>query len=201
VSPQPIQLPLRAMTAGFRRFSVAEYERLTELGLLTEDDNLELIEGYLVHKMARNPPHDGTLQEVGAAISAAVPAGWIVRDQKALTLPDSVPEPDLAVVRRDPGRYMTRHPNSSDAGLIVEVADSTVDSDRIDKGRIYARANIPTYWIINIPDRQIEVYTSPSGPTAAPAYASRQDFKPGQDLPLVLDGAVVAHLPVAALLP
>src|SRR2546421_11780168 len=96
-----VALPLLGMQAGFRRFSVAEYHRLTELGILTENDNLELIEGYLVLKMARNPPHDGTLHQALEIIGPHLPAGWKVRIQSALTLPDSEPEPDLAVVRQD----------------------------------------------------------------------------------------------------
>jgi hypothetical protein len=64
MSTLTINLPLLGTMAGFRRFTVAEYHRLTELGILTEDDNLELLNGYLVHKMARNPPQDGTVQRV-----------------------------------------------------------------------------------------------------------------------------------------
>src|SRR5215212_3004357 len=121
MSSPTIQLPLLGQMAGFRRFSVAEYHRLTEIGVLTEDDNLELIEGYLVHKMSRNPPHDGTLSRLDRVVRGVVPAGWIIRNQMAVTLPDSEPEPDLAVVRPDPGDYMSRHPGPADTGLIVEV--------------------------------------------------------------------------------
>src|SRR5579872_4886321 len=112
--------------AGFRRFSVAEYHRLIELGILTEDDNLELLEGYLVHKMARNPPHDGTMHQVLDVLGAHLPVGWKARTQSALTLSDSEPEPDLAVVRKDANGYRTRHPSPADAGLLIEVSDSTL---------------------------------------------------------------------------
>src|SRR3989440_12679489 len=97
-----VALPLLGMQAGFRRFSVAEYHRLIEIGILTEDDNLELIEGYLVHKMSRNPPHDSTLHEVLDLLTAPLPTGWKIRIQAAITLSDSEPEPDLAVVVKDP---------------------------------------------------------------------------------------------------
>src|SRR5262245_41857157 len=63
MTTQTIQLPWQGTMAGFRRFSVAEYHKLIEIGILTEDDNLELLEGYLVHKMSRNPPHDATIQK------------------------------------------------------------------------------------------------------------------------------------------
>ncbi len=200
MTTQAVPLPLMGLKAGFRRFTVDEYHRLTEIGVLTEDDNLELIEGWLIHKMPHNPPHDGTLHQVLDELTVRLPAGWKIRIQSAITLPDSEPEPDLAVVRIDPDRYRTRHPNPADIGLIVEVSDSTLDGDRIDKGRVYARAGIPTYWIVNIPDRQVEVYTSPSGPAATPAYGRRQDYRAGDQLPFVLDGAVVAALAVQDLL-
>jgi Uma2 family endonuclease len=187
--------------AGFRRFSVAEYHRLTELGILSEDDNLELLEGYLVLKMPRNPPHDGTVHRVLKRLIRVMPGGWDVRVQSAVTLPDSEPEPDLAVVRDDPDGYTHRHPGAADIGLVIEVSDSTLPGDRADKGRVYARAGIGRYWIVNLPDRQVEVYTGPSGPTATPAYAQRQDHRVGDSVTIELDGAVIASLPVQELLP
>ena len=105
-----VALPLLGMQAGFRRFSVVEYHQLTELGILTEDDNLELIEGYLIHKIAHNPPHDGTLSRVLKRLLQLLPPGWDFRSQMALTLPDSEPEPDLVIVRESPDGYLSRHP-------------------------------------------------------------------------------------------
>lgn len=197
----PPQLPLLGTQAGFRRFSVPEYHKLTEIGVLTEDDNLELIEGYLVLKMSRNPPHDGTIQIEAQAIQAALPAGWTVRVQCAVTLPDSEPEPDIAVVRGNVRSYIARHPGINDIGALIEVADSTLTGDRLDKGRIYARASVPIYWIVNLIDRQIEVHEQPSGPTAAPAYAKVTTYRLGDLIPLVLDGNQITTFAVQDLLP
>jgi Uma2 family endonuclease len=194
-------LPLLGTMAGFRRFSVAEYHKLTEIGILTEDDNLELIEGYLVLKMARNPPHNATIQKVAKRLFRTLPTGWDLRVQCAITLTESEPEPDLAAVRGDENTYLTRHPGPTDIGLLIEVSDSTLAGDRADKGRIYARANIPCYWIINLIDRQVEVYTAPSGPTATPAFAQRDDYHVGATIPLNLDGVRVASIAVQDLLP
>jgi Uma2 family endonuclease len=83
----------------------------------------------------------------------------------------------------------------------VEVSDSTLLGDRADKGRIYARAKVPVYWIINLIDRQIEVHEQPSGPTAAPAYAKITTYHDNDSIPLVLDGNTVATLAVLDLLP
>src|SRR3954451_24966564 len=90
-------LPWQGTMAGFRQFSVAEYHKLIDIGILTEDDNLELLEGYLVHKMSRNPPHDGTLQLLLLALQLVLPAAWCLRLQSAITLADSEPEPDVAI--------------------------------------------------------------------------------------------------------
>lgn len=200
IATQP-QLPLLGTMAGFRRFSVPEYHRLIEIGVLTEDDNLELIEGYLVLKMARNPPHDRTIQRLNRRLLGVLPAGWDIRIQSAVTLVESEPEPDVAVVRGDDTLYGTKHPHAADIGALIEVADSTLPGDRADKGRIYARASVAIYWIVNLPDRQIEVYEQPSGPTATPAYAKTTIYRAGDSLTLVLDGVTVATFAVNDLLP
>src|SRR5260370_37664739 len=87
--------------AGFRRFSVPEYHRLIELGILTEDDNLDLLEGYLVHKMSRNPPHDAAIQKGNKRWLRLLTPGWDLRVQSAITLTDSETVPDFAIVRGD----------------------------------------------------------------------------------------------------
>ncbi len=201
MTTQATHLPYQGQMAGFRRFSVAEYHRLIELGMLTEDDNLELLEGYLVHKMSRTPPHDAAIQKGTKRWLRLLPAGWDLRVQSAITLTDSEPEPDFAIVRGDENTYLTRHPTAADIGLVVEVSDSTLPGDRDDKGRIYARAGIPVYWIVNLNDRQIEVYTSPSGPVADPKYGQRVDYRPGDSVTLTLDGAAPVQVAVQDLLP
>ena len=187
------------MMPASRLFSVAEYHQLCELGILTEDDNLELLEGYLVHKMPRNPPHAGTLQRLLRHLLSMMPDGWEVRCQSAVTLIDSEPEPDLAVVRTDAGDYMQRHPAPEDIALVVEVADSTLAGDRADKCRIYARAGVPIYWIVNLVDGQIEVYSSPvGGPT--PGYRDRADRRIGDEVEVMLAGQRVGSVAVSAVL-
>lgn len=198
---KPISLPLQAQMAGLRRFSVAEYHKLIEIGVLTEDDNLELLDGYLVHKMSRNPPHDAAIQKILKRLFRVLPPDWDLRIQSAVTLSRSEPEPDLAIVRGDETRYLANHPGPADIGVVIEVADSTLDSDRIDKGRIYAEAGIACYWIVNLVDHQIEVYTLPSGATSTPAFRQPQDYRMGDNVPLLLDSTVVGSIPVRDLLP
>jgi Uma2 family endonuclease len=184
-----------------RKFTVAEYHRMLETGILTEDDAVELLEGWIVPKMPRKPPHDGTIQLIHAALLAHLPAGWTVRVQSALTTSDSEPEPDLAVVRGDTRTYLQRHPEPGDVGLVVEVFDTTLSQDRQEKGRLYARAALPHYWIVNLVDDLVEVYANPSGPVSAPSYRTRTDQRPPDTVPFLLDGQLVAALAVADLLP
>jgi Uma2 family endonuclease len=188
------------LDASIARFSVARYQKMIEVGILTAEDKVELLENYVVLKMPRNPPHDGTIDLFKAALPAHVPAGWILRIQQTVVLSDSQPEPDLALVRGSCRTYLTRHPGPADVGLLVEVADSSLLRDQRDKARIYARGGIPCYWIANLVDQRIEVHAQPSGPPHL-TYGSFQTYQPGDAVPLVLDGAPVGTIPVADLLP
>jgi Uma2 family endonuclease len=185
---QPPQYPLRP-------FTVDEYHRMIEVGVLTEDDPVELLEGRIVLKMPRNPPHDSTIAQAQDTVNKHLPPGWHVRVQSAITLSDSEPEPDVGIARGQPHDYATHHPGPVDIAALIEVADSSLDRDRNLKGPLYARARIPVYWIINLVDSQVEVYTDPSGPGAAPCYHQRQDYD-NAAVPLVIAGQVVGQIPV-----
>lgn len=187
--------------ASIAKFSVARYQKMIETGILTPDDKVELLENYVVLKMPRKPPHDGTIDLLMAAIGLRLPAGWLPRVQQAVEFSDSQPEPDFAVVRGTARSYLARHPRASDIGLLVEVAESSLLRDQRDKARIYARGGIVCYWIVNLPDRQVEVYTQPSGPASTPDYASIQTYASGDRVALVLDGQTVASVAVDDLLP
>ncbi|MCI0465064.1 MAG: Uma2 family endonuclease [Gemmataceae bacterium] len=187
--------------ASLARFSVARYQRMIETGILTGADPVELLENYVVLKMPRNPRHDSSVQRILRPVLRVLPPQWDVRIQSAITLADSQPEPDFALVRGSAADYTHRHPGPADIGQLIEVAEASLLRDQRDKTRIYARANIPSYWIINLVDERVEVYGQPSGPTAVPAYGSFQTYQRGDTLPLVLDGNPVGALAVADLLP
>jgi Uma2 family endonuclease len=186
---------------ALHRFSVDDYHRMIEVGILTSGDRVELLEGCVVQKMSQNPPRHTALQRTRKRIEALARTGWEVRIQAPITLPDTEPEPDVAVARGDDSVYATRHPGPADIGLVVEVSDSTLDFDRRDKAEMYARAGVVEYWIVNLVDRQVEVYTRPSGPTPAPAYSQRQVYGTGMSVPLVLDGVTLGQIAVNDLLP
>jgi len=183
------------------QISVQKYHEMIQKGVLTEDDPVELLEGWIVPKMPRNPEHDATIDIADAAIRPLLPIGWRVRVQNAITTGDSEPEPDMAVVEGDLRAFLTRHPGPSEIGLVIESAESSLTTDRVDKGRIYARANIPIYWVINLVDRQVEVFSDPDSQVRPPAYRVSQTFRRGQTVPLVLKGQIVAQVRVDDLLP
>jgi Uma2 family endonuclease len=171
-------------------------------GILKEGEPIELLDGWLVLKMTRNPPHDLSLSLTEEEIQTRLPKEWFLRIQSAITIPEyNEPEPDIGVVCGPRRRYKTRHPGPSDTAMIVEISDASLQEDREDKAPIYASAKIPVYWIINIPDNQIEVNTEPSGPTAEPGYRQNKVYRPGDLVPLMIDGREVGQIAVSDLLP
>jgi Uma2 family endonuclease len=136
----------------------AEYDRLIELGAFV-DERIELIRGVLVKMSPQKAPHASTVQKLGELLIARVRGRFHVRIQLPLALSDdSEPEPDAAVV--DLGDYEAEHPRT--AQLIIEVADNSLQNDRA-KLAVYASAGIPEYWLVNLGDRTVEVYTAPHG--------------------------------------
>src|SRR5215213_3927391 len=140
MSTGTVQPVTYGLDASIAKFSVSQYQRMVEAGILTTEDKVELLENYVVLKMPRNPPHDGTCLRIQKRLPRYIPAGWDVRNQGSLQLTDSQPEPDFAIVRVDPTDYTTHHPTAADVGLLIEVADSSLLRDQRDKTRIYARA-------------------------------------------------------------
>ena len=183
-----------------RRFTVDEYHRMIEWGFFAEDERFELLEGHIVAKMSRNPLHDATIVFAQKALEAVLPDHWHVRPQCAVTTADSEPEPDLAVVRGSPRDYTVYHPRPDAVALVVEVANTSLDEDRGTKGRLYARAGFRVYWIINLTDIRVEVYTDPAGGVAA-VYQRREDFGIGQSVPLLIDGQAKGPVAVRDLIP
>jgi len=182
------------------RFSVKQYQRMIETGVITENDRVELLEGCVVKKMPHNPPHDGTINRMNRRLLRMLPDDWLLRVQSAITLPRSKPEPDLAIVRAPEELYFKRHPVPRDIALIIEIADTSLLYDRQYKGAIYARVRIPFYWIVNLAAARIEVYSLPrAGRT--PAYRERHDYGKEEVVPLILAGHELGRLAVRDLLP
>ena len=186
-------------TEGIFRLTVDQYLNLMDAGILQSGDPVELLEGVLVQKMAIRPPHTGTVRRCQRWIEPRLPDGWRYRLGQPIILSDGMPEPDGVVARGTSDDDDVFHPPAADVCLVIEVADSTLARDRTIKLRSYARAGIPVYWIVNLIDRQLEVYTDPD-PTATPETTyRRRDLYVG-DATLMVP-VVNATVSVAELLP
>lgn len=183
------------------RFTVAQYHEMARAGILTEDDRVELLNGWIVPKMTKNPPHSATTRLVRVALDRVIPPGWFVDSQEPITLAASEPEPDVAVIRGDRRQYLDRHPNASEVALVVEIADTSLDRDQVFKKSLYAEAGIAVYWVVNLVDRRVEVYTDPSGPGREPDYRSHRNYSPSDEIPVGLDAREIGRIPVRDLMP
>ena len=174
-----------------RRFSVAEYHRMIDAGILGEDEHVELLEGEIVEMSPQEKPHAQATTRLNRWLTRALGDEYTVRVQMPLTLRRSEPEPDLAVVRAPAEASARRHPTT--ALLVVEVADSSARHDLEVKARIYARARIPEYWLVLVRRRVVEVLTSPDPKRGV--YRKRVTLSEGEALrPRALPGVSLAVL-------
>ena len=189
----PIQIPW-----PLYRMTLEQYESLIASGFFAKGDDVHLINGYVVTRMAESPLHGAILETVRIAIGAILLAGWHPRSEKGVRIPSqtSIPRPDLAVVRGVPRDYLTHYPDAADVALIAEVSVSSLDKDRA-LADIYGKAGIPVYWIIDVDDGQVEVYSDP-GPNG---YQTHEVLAPGHVLRVVIDGVEVGEIAVADILP
>ncbi|MFN7813219.1 MAG: Uma2 family endonuclease [Planctomycetia bacterium] len=137
--------------------TVAQYHRLSADGVVPE--RTELLQGIIVEQMTKSPLHTFLVRRLAAWLAEAVPPAWHVRKEEPLTLADSEPEPDLAVVTGSADDYRERHPGS--ARLVIEVAISTLGIDRA-KAPVYAAAGVHEYWIVIPETRSVEIHREPS---------------------------------------
>ena len=144
------------------RMTIDQYHRMIEAGVLTGEDRVELLNGYLSEKMPQNPPHSSSVAYWDETIRDGRPGGTTIRCQLPITLDSSEPEPDLAIARGTALDYAERHPSGEDCFAVVEVADTTLAIDRR-KALIYAAAGIPEYLIIDLGRRRWEHHRQPEG--------------------------------------
>ncbi len=192
--------PARSKSAPrIHRITVDEYDRIGDSGALEHPHRIELIDGYLVDRMPKNPGRSYSCTEALAAVGTRLPSGWFPRAEQPIRIPDfDEPEPDISILREPRSEYRRRHPAPADVAMLIEVSDSSLAQDRGIKRTVYARAGIAVYWIINLVERQVEVY---SRPTKDGRYRSRKDFKPGQLVPIAIEGRELPPIPVDDLLP
>jgi Uma2 family endonuclease len=147
---------------SLRLWSVDEYHRIIEAGILTVEDKVELLEGKIVQMSPQDPPHASTTQWAGNYLARLLGDRAFIRNQLPITIPpDSEPEPDIAVVRVDRRAYFDHHPMPEEIFLLIEIADSTLMKDRQQKVKTYAKANISEYWVVDVNKRQVYIFRQP----------------------------------------
>lgn len=160
-------------------FTVAEYDRMGETGILTEDDRVELVEGEIIEMSPIGRRHAACVARLTNLFTRLLIENAIVWVQNPIVLNDySEPQPDITLLRRRDDFYEHSLPTPSDVLLVVEVADTTLEYDRQIKVPLYARAGIAEVWIVNLVDEQIEIYSDPVNE----AYQSRREARRGETI-------------------
>lgn len=188
--------PARDTGVRPRRWTREEYYRAYDLGLFGPEERLELLDGEIIAKLTQNTPHAYGLLAATDVLRTAFAEGHHVRSQLPLVLNDaSEPQPDVMAVKGALVDYLQDHPRASDISLLVEVSDTTLRMDRGRKRAAYARAGVQEYWILNLVERQLEVYRNPSGAR----YRQSAIYREGDTVsPLAAPDAVIQ---IADLLP
>ena len=172
------------------RYSVNDYEEMIRLGVLTENDRVELIRGEIVPKMSIGPKHGGCVKRLNRLLNRSLGEAAIVASQVPVRLPDSEPEPDISLLRPRPDFYSSGHPEPADVFLIVEVSDSSLRDDRNIMKPLYAESGIMEFWIVNLVDECLEVYR---GPRPDGTYQDERVLKRGETTDIAaLPGVVIA---------
>ena len=151
------------VAATRRRFTRAEYHRMADVGILGDDDRVELIRGEIVEMSPPGRRHKAFAGNLNQLLATRLAGRAIVWMQNPIVLTeDTEPQPDVAVLRRGPVSYKERDAWGEDTLLLIEVADSSLAYDRSTKLRLYAEAGIPEYWVVDCNAETIEVYRTPS---------------------------------------
>ena len=161
------------------RWSVEQYEQMATAGILREDDQVELLEGEIVDKMAIGDPHCFVVKTLNALFSERLRGRAVVSVQDPIKLPWSVPEPDVALVQPPLARYRARKPMPQDLFLVIEVADSSLEEDLGRKARLYAAAGIAEYWVFDLPGGCVRVH---DGPLEDGTWTTVEEKRPGAAL-------------------
>ncbi|WP_392530342.1 Uma2 family endonuclease [Nostoc sp. C117] len=145
-----------------KRFTIAEYHRLAELGFFEENDRVELIKGEIIQMAAKGKLHSVCETRLERELYKLVGDRATLRGQQPITLSNnSEPEPDRVIAKNRDDDYLANHPNPSDVLLLIEIADSSLKYHQEEKLPIYAETGISDYWIFNLVDNYLECYSEP----------------------------------------
>ena len=144
------------------RFTLSEYQALYDAGVIGIEPRLELIEGDIIDMSPINPPHSAHVTRLSSLFHRRIGDEAIILVQAPLNIDEhSQPEPDICLLKPRADFYARAHPGPGDVLLVVEVADTTLRTDRTIKTRLYARSGIPEMWLLNLADSILEVYRQP----------------------------------------
>jgi Uma2 family endonuclease len=196
--------PAEALKTGIRpyRLTVEQYLKMIDAGIFREGHRVELLGGMLVAQMTKHESHNFSVRSLGYLVRGLVPADWLVSEEKSVVIGKRWrPEPDIAVIRGPNDRYRAEAPKAEDIAMLAEIADSSYATDRGMKWRRYAACGVPSYWIVNIPGRVVEVYGDPADEGGSFRYRDAKLFGLEDEIPLVIDGREVGRIAVRDLLP
>lgn len=144
------------------KFTIDHYHTMIEAGILTENDKVELINGNLIAMSPVGSKHIATVNMLVEMLYEKLLKKAIISVQSPVSLGrTSEPEPDITILRKVEDYYYEKTAGANDVLLLIEVSDTTLDFDRNEKARLYAKSGIQTYWIVNILDQVVEIYTQP----------------------------------------
>ncbi|MDZ8023764.1 MAG: Uma2 family endonuclease [Nostoc sp. DedQUE11] len=162
-----------------RKFTVEQYQKMIESGILTQDDRVELIRGEIIDMSPIGTKHAACVKRLNKLLSQKLRDRVLIAIQDPVKLNDnSQPQPDVALLKPRDDFYATAHPQPQDIFLLIEVADSTIEYDREEKTPLYAEAKIIEVWLVDINEQIVEVYQQPT----AARYQLMQKFASGETL-------------------
>lgn len=145
-----------------KKFTIDEYHKLLDLGFFSENDRVELIRGEIIETTPKTTPHSVCNSLLWKQLYELIGKQAEIRVQEPIILPsNSEPEPDVVIARKKTDNYLSAHPTVRDLILVIEISDSTLKYDREAKLPLYAEAGINNYWIVNLVDRCLEIYSNP----------------------------------------
>lgn len=158
---------------SLHHFTVEEFDRMLETGILTDEERVELLEGVLVTMTPIGDQHAACVDWLNELLSSRLSGRAVIRVQNPIALPDARPYPDLAVLRRRPDYYARGKPEPPDIYLIIEVADTALARDRELKLPLYGRTGVAESWIVDLVGETVIVGSEP-GPTGYATVAVRR---------------------------
>jgi Uma2 family endonuclease len=169
--------------AAKKLFTVDEYYKMVDAGILREDDRFELIEGEIIQMSSMGSRHAAVVSRLNDVLVPLLKGKALLRPQLPLRLNEfNEPEPDIVVLKPRPDFYASAHPGPADVFLVVEISDSTLKYDRDVKLPIYAAMKLPEVWLADLARNEVLVYRDPSGKR----YMTSLTFRSGESLPCLM---------------